>query len=121
MAATIEIEDDAGSPIGSFDWGAILDNSNEKFKFFAKNTGDRDATSVLISIERLNQNDGVDFALLAPDSGGNPGAFTASPLNIGTLASGARVAFWLKVTVGSGTTPGGNPRQFYSQVDYHGT
>lgn len=121
MAATIELENDAGSPITSFDWGAILDNANEAFKFFAKNTGDQNATSVLLSVQRLNQNDGLDFALIAPDVGGNPGSYTASPLNIGTMIPGASVAFWVKVTVPSGTTPGGNPRQFYAQADYHGT
>lgn len=121
MAATVEIQDDAGSPLTSFSWGAILDNTDEEFKFFAANTGDQDATSLLLSVTRLNQNDGVDLALIAPDVGGNPGTYTAAPLNIGTLVSGGSVAFWVKVTVPAGTTPGGNPRQFYVQSDYRGT
>jgi hypothetical protein len=121
MAATIEFEDDAASPLTSFNWGAIQDGADSQFKFFAKNTGDQSATSVIISIARLNQNDGVDLALLAADVSGNPDTFSASPLNVGTLAPGDSVAFWLKVTVPSGTTPKGNPRQFDVVADYQGT
>lgn len=121
MAANVEIEDDASNPITSFSWGAILDNNFEQFKFIAKNVGDQDATSLLLSVVRLNQNDGVDLALIAPDVGGNPGSYAASPLNIGTLIPAASVAFWVKVTVPTGTTPGGNPRQFFISCDYVGT
>lgn len=121
MAANIEVEDDTGAAITSFNWGGIQDGSLLQFKFLAKNTGDADAESVIIDNERLLQNDGVDLTLLALDAAGNPGAFSATPLNIGTMIPGQVVAFWVKVTVPTGTTPGGNPRQFNVVVDYTGT
>lgn len=121
MAATIELENDASAPITSFNWGSIQNGASEQFKFHAKNTGDQSATSILISVTRLNNNDGIDLALLATDVAGNPGSFSASPLNIGTLAPGQSVTFWAKVLVPSGATPAGNPRQFNLQADYQGT
>lgn len=121
MAANVEVEDDTGAAITSFNWGGIQDGALLQFKFLAKNTGDVDADSVIIDAERLNTNDGVDLVLLALDVAGNPGSFSAVPLNIGTMIPGQVVAFWAKVTVPTGTTPGGNPRQFNLVVDYTGT
>jgi hypothetical protein len=121
MAATIEFEDDALSPITSYGWGAIEDGVTLEYKFNAKNVGDQDVTGLLLYIERVTQNDGFDFPLMAPDVGGNPGTYTSSPLSPGTLVPNATYTFWIKVTVPVGTTPAGNPRQFNVRVDYRGT
>lgn len=120
MSANVEIMTDAGDPATSFNWGAIPDGSSEEYQFFAENTGDQNASSVLVSLARLNQNDGVDFALIAPDVGGNPGVYAASPLSFGTLAPTDSTPFWVKVTVPVGTTPGGNPRQFDVVASFKG-
>lgn len=121
MSALVTLEDDTGAGITSYNWGAVADGSALQYKFKAANTGDQNATSVIVSAERLNQNDGFDFALLALDVSGNPGAFSASSLNIGTLTPGQVVSFWVKVNIPVGTTPGGNPRQFNTLVTYAGT
>jgi len=121
MAATIEIQTDAGVPITSFNWGAIGDGDDAEYKFKAKNIGDQDASSVLIFVERLVQNDGVDFASIAEDVGGNPGTYAPTPLNIGSLPAGDEVFFWVDVTVPTGTTPAGNPRQFKTKATWRGT
>jgi hypothetical protein len=121
MAATIEIENDTGSPITSANFGAVDGGSSQQLKFQAKNVGDQDATSVQLSIARLASNDGLDFAQLAVDIGGNPGTFSNSPINVGTMVVGAIYVFWGKVTVPVGETPAGNPRQFDVIAVYTGT
>ena len=121
MAATIEIENDTGSPITSANFGAVDGGSSQQLKFQAKNVGDQSATSVQLSIARLASNDGLDFAQIALDVGGNPGVFGTAPLNLGTMAVGAIYVFWGKVTVPVGATPAGNPRQFDVIAVYTGT
>jgi hypothetical protein len=69
----------------------------------------------------LNQNDGIDFAQIAEDIGGNPGSFGTAPISIGTLNPEDTVYFWVKVTVPSSTTPAGNPRQFNVVARFTGT
>jgi len=121
MAANIQIQDDALDPITTFPFGTIDDGSNAAYKFYVKNTGDTSATSVSATAVRVDGSDGVDFVLLALDSGGNPGTYTASALSLGTIAAGASVAVWAKVTVPSGASPVGNPRQFTLKITYSGT
>jgi len=120
MSAQLEFRSDAEEPLTSFNWGAIDASDFEQFQFICKNIGDQDATSVLIEELRLNQNDGIDFVLIAPDVGGNPGSYAASPLNVGTLAPNEEFPFWAKVTVPTGVNPGGNPRQFRIRAGYKG-
>ncbi len=121
MAATLEIQDDTGAPITSANFGAVNGGANQAIKFTVKNVGDQSATSVQLSIARLASNDGIDFAQIAEDIGGNPGSYGTTAINIGTLATLASVDFWVKVTVPTGTTPAGNPRQFDILATYTGT
>lgn len=121
MASIIELENDAATPITSFDFGVVDAGANDQAKFFLKNIGDQPATSVRVYFERIAQNDGFDFPLMAQDIGGNPDTFEAGPLVFGTVLAGISTAFWVKVTVPGGTTPAGNPRQFNTVVEYSGT
>jgi hypothetical protein len=121
MPANVEIQNDAGVPITTWNFGAVGGGSYTEQKFIIENTGADQATSVGILVERLVQNDGIDFITIAPDSGGNPGTYISGTINVGTLAAGAEYAFWVKVTIPSGTTPRGNPRQFDVVVEYTGT
>lgn len=124
MAAQIELLNDAGEVITSFNFGAIDGGADLAIKFFVKNIGNTPAQSVRVYAQRLSQNDGLDFVQMALDNGGNPGAYTsnlAEGLNVGTLIADAAVAFWVKVTVPTGTTPAGNPRLFDAVVEYTGT
>jgi hypothetical protein len=106
MAATIQILDDSEEAITSVNFGAI--------------DGGDSATGASLELERAAGSDGVDNCLLALDSGGNPGTYSAGPISLGTIAAGAQVAFWVKVTPPNGTTPAGNPRQFDFKVRYSG-
>jgi hypothetical protein len=121
MAANIQLQDDGQDPITYFPYGTISGGANATYKFYVKNVGDTAATSVLVSALRVDGSDGVDFVLLALDVSGNPGSYTASALSLGTLAAGDSIAIWAKVTVPSGTSPAGNPRQWSLAVDYSGT
>jgi hypothetical protein len=121
MAANIELTDDAGNIITSFNFGAINGAANLALKFQIKNLGDSAANSVRLYAQRLMQNDGVDFVELAKDNGGNPGTYTTAALDFGTMAAAAIEVFWAKVTVPLGTTPAGNPRQFDCICEYTGT
>ncbi len=121
MSAIIEIQNDAGTPVTSYNLGAVAGGANQAAKFIAKNTGNQSATSVSIYAQRLASNDGFDFVQIAPDVGGNPGAYQTTALSIGTLIADAEYVFWVKVTIPSGTTPAGNPRQFDLLAEYSGT
>lgn len=121
MAAQLVLTDDAGVVIPSFGFGAIDGGSNSALKFQIMNTGDGPATSVRLSIVRLMQNDGLDFAEISRDNGGNPIEYSDQPIDFGTIAAGETIVFWARVTVPMGTTPAGNPRQFDALVEYTGT
>ena len=120
MAARLEIQDDAGNALTSNNFGAVWGNATTQSKFVLKNVGDNEATSVSIALTRLAQNDGVTFVTIALDVGGNPGTYGTTPLSVGTLAAGASVTFWGKITVPTGATPTGNPRQFSFLVNFSG-
>ena len=120
MAAVIEIENDAGTPITSVNFGAINGGSSQQLKFILKNTGTESATSVQLSVARLASNDGIDYASIAEDFGGNPGAFGTDIINVGTMIAEATKEFWVKVAVLTGTTPAGNPRNFNINCEYTG-
>jgi hypothetical protein len=120
MAATIQILDDSEEAITSVNFGAIDGGDSDQLKFYAKNAGSDAATGASLELERAAGSDGVDNCLLALDSGGNPGTYSAGPISLGTIAAGAQVAFWVKVTPPNGTTPAGNPRQFDFKVRYSG-
>lgn len=121
MSAVLEIENDAGTPITSANFGAVNGGANQALKFNVKNVGDQSATSVQLSIARLASNDGLDFAQIAEDIGGNPGPYGTVTLNLGTMIANAVISFWCKVTIPTGTTPAGNPRQFDLVATYTGT
>ena len=120
MAAVIEIENDAGTPITSANFGAIDGGTSQQLKFILKNTGTESATSVQLSVTRLASNDGIDYASIAEDFGGNPGAFDTAVINVGTMIANTVKAFWVKITVPTGTTPSGNPRQLSINCVYTG-
>jgi hypothetical protein len=121
MSAIIEVQNDAGTPITSFNFGAVEGGAYQQAKFIAKNVGNQDASSVSLYAQRLAANDGFDFVQIAPDIEGNPGTFQSGSITIGTLAANAEYTFWVKVTIPSGTTPAGNPRQFDIITEYSGT
>lgn len=121
MAASIELANDAGQIISSFNFGAINGGGNLAIKFQIRNQGNSSANSVRLFAQRLMQNDGLDFVQLAKDNGGNAGEYTTQALDFGTMEAGAVAIFWAKVTVPVGTTPAGNPRQFDAVVEYTGT
>jgi hypothetical protein len=112
MAAVLELEDDASVPITSANFGAVNGGAYQELKFILKNVGDQSATSVQLAIARLAANDGIDFAQIAEDIGGNPGAYSTVAINVGTLVALATKVFWIRVTVPLGATPAGNPRYF---------
>lgn len=120
MSAVVDVQNDAEVTITSDNFGAIAGDAYVQHKFCAKNTGDQDATSVVISISRLSGNDGLDYVLLAPDSGGNPGSYATADLVVGTMVPDAEYWFWVKVTIPLGATPAGNPRQFNILATYSG-
>lgn len=120
MAANVQIQDDAGSPLTSSNYGAINASSNQAKKFRVQNVGNQNADSVQIYLQRLGGNDGLDFAQIAPDADGNPGTYGTANLVIGTMVPDAIVYFWVKATVGANVTPAGNPRQFSILVNYSG-
>ena len=121
MPAQIDLENDAANPITSYNYGSIGGGISEARKFIAANSGNTDAASLSLFINRIAQNDGVDFVQIAPDVAGNPGAFSSAALVVGALAAGASVPFWVQVTVPVGTSPFGNPRQFNVIAEYTGT
>lgn len=123
MSANIEIQNDAGVPVTSHNFGAVRGGESQQAKFKAANVGNQLASSVSIYVQRLGGNDGLDFVKITPDAGGNPSEinYASSPLSIGDLAAGATYEFWVKVTIPTGTTPAGNPRQFDIIAEYSGT
>jgi hypothetical protein len=121
MAANLEIQNDAGVPITAWNFGTVAGGSSTQAKFYVENTGSNDAESVQIVIERLVQNDGVDYVEIALDSGGNPGTYQTGAINLGTLAAGAQQAFWVRQTIPAGATPQGNTRQFLFGTEYTGS
>jgi hypothetical protein len=121
MAANIEIQDDTGRALTSFNFGAVNGGANDQRKFRIQNVGNSDAVNVSLFLQRLNANDGLDYAVLAEDINGNPGEFTRNVITVGSLPAGAIKYFWAKVIVPVGTTPAGNPRQFDAVVQYTGT
>jgi len=124
MASQIELQDDTGTSITNFDFGAIDGGDDLEIKFYVKNIGATSANSVRVYAQRLSQNDGIDLILMAFDNGGNPGSYISTlseGLAFGTIAAGESQPFWIKVTVPTGTTPAGNPRLFNIMVEYTGT
>lgn len=121
MAANLEIQNDAGEPITSVNFGAVDGGGDGEQKLALQNIGDSASASVQLTVRRLAQNDGIDYASLALDIEGNAGEYSAEALAIGDLAANATIYFWVKVTVPAGTTPAGNPRQFDIFATYTGT
>jgi hypothetical protein len=117
----LEIENDAGTPVTTIDFGAIFGGNYDEKKLIVKNVGDTPATSVLIQASRIYQNDGIDNAFLAIDESGNPGEYTVYPITVGTLAAGATYTFWVKIVIPSGESPAGNPRQLNLIAKYQGS
>ena len=121
MPAFLQMQSDAAVPITSWNMGAIDGGTVSQQKFLVENTGSDPAEDVEISADRLVQNDGIDFAAIAPDAGGNPGTFQTSPILVGTIAPGDIVAFWLRISVPVGTSPAGNQRLLEVGPVYNGT
>lgn len=81
-------------------------------KRFVENFGDADADDLTVTITQIGTNDGDDYAQLAPDSGGSPGAWTTSPLTFGTLGDGLTAPFWVREVVPAGRSADNNPRRY---------
>lgn len=121
MPAFLQMQSDAAVPITSWNMGAIDGGTVSQQKFLIENTGSDPAEDVEVSADRLVQNDGVDFAEIALDAGGNPGTYQTAPLLIGTVAPGQVLAVWLRITVPFGTSPAGNQRLLDFGPVYNGT
>lgn len=121
MSANLVVENDASAPITSTNYGSIGGGDTQQKKFRVENQGDQPATSVQVFLQRLLQNDGLDFSQLALDVNGNAGAYQSGLLNLGTLSPGDVAVFWVQVSVPNGTSPAGNPRQFDIIAEYSAT
>lgn len=107
------LDSDGATVITSEDLGSILSpGSSSNTKLFVENTGDQTAQTVTVEIEQVGTNDGDDYALLAPDVAGSPGAFVTTPVSLGNIAAGAKTAFWTKATLVAGLSAIGNTRQY---------
>lgn len=121
MATNVELQDDAGEPVASFNYGTAQDGLPIIRKHFVKNTGTIAATDISIILARLLSNDGSDFVIFAEDDGsGNPDTFNKTTINVGTLQPMESYPFWVKIQAGNGVSPEGNPRQFRVRVPYRG-
>ena len=114
MPASLQfLASDGTTVITTDNEGAIPSpGSSTATKYFVKNVGDVQCTNLVLSLVQVGSNDGVLYALIAPDSGGSPGTFGTSNITIGTLAAGASQAFWAKSTLTAGLTPNNNPRRW---------
>lgn len=121
MSATLQIQDTASNPLTSNSWGIIAANTNSAVKFFLANIGTDEATDAVLTPLRLGGSDGVDNVSIAPDVSGNPGTYQSIPLTLGTIAAGAKTAFWVKVSAPAFANPSGNPRQFDVNFTWFGT
>jgi len=114
MAASIRfLDSDAATVITSEDLGSILSpGSSSNVLLYVENTGDQTAQDIEVSIEQVGTNDGDDYALLAPDVAGSPGAFATTPVSVGDIAAGTSEPFWVKATLVAGLSAEGNTREF---------
>lgn len=86
--------------------------TSTQLKRFVENYGDVQADELTVTITQVGLNDGDDYAQIAPDSGGSPGAWTTSPLTFGTLINSATAPFWVRENVPAGRTADNNPRRY---------
>jgi hypothetical protein len=121
MPATLEIQDDAGNALTSFNFGAVDGGAYLQQRFRVQNIGDSQADSVELYLARLGANDGLDFAELAEDASGSPDTYTTNPITLASLAASAIAYFWARISIPSGSTPAGNPRQVDWFVKWRGT
>jgi hypothetical protein len=114
MPASLRFLDTDGvTVITTEDLGSILSpGSSANTKLWVENSGDQTAESVTVEIEQVGTNDGDDYALLALDVAGSPGAFVTTPLSLGNIVAGAKTAFWAKVTLVAGLSASGNTREY---------
>jgi hypothetical protein len=114
MSASIRFLDSDGvTVITTEDLASILTpGSSSNHQLYVENVGDQIAQSVSVTNEAVGTNDGVDYALLAPDVAGSPGAFATSAVSLGDIAAGAKQAFWAKATLVAGLSAEGNTREY---------
>lgn len=79
-------------------------------KVWVENFGDQSLQTTILTITAVGTNDGSTYLKIAPDSGGSPGTFVTTPLSLGTIVAGAKVAVWFKIQLPSGLTPDMNQR-----------
>lgn len=90
----------------------VSPGSSANKKLWVENFGDQTAQAVTLTLEAVGTNDGDDYAYIAPDSGGSPGAFVQTSMNLGDIASLAKVAVWTKITLPGNLTADNNPRRY---------
>ena len=114
MAASMRFLDTDGvTVITTENLGSILSpGSGANTKLFVENVGDQTAQGVTLAIEQVGTNDGDDYALIALDVAGSPGAFGTSAISLGNIAASAMQAFWVKATLVAGLSSEGNTREF---------
>jgi len=112
-AALRFLEDDESTITTSEALGNVQSpGTSTPIKRFIENFGDQDAEDLILTIVQVGNNDGDDYAQIAPDSGGSPGTWTTSPIVFGTLPDSATAPFWVRANVPAGRTADNNPRRF---------
>ena len=114
MSASLRfLDDDESTVITSENLGNLASpGTSTPAKRFVENNGDEDAQETTLTITQVGNNDGDDYAQLAPDVAGIPGTWTTVPLAFGTLGIAGTMPFWVRVSVPAGRTPDANPRRF---------
>lgn len=114
MSAALRfLDDDETTVLPSDNHGNVqTPGTSTPVKRFVENFGDEDADELTVTIIQVGNNDGDDYAQLAPDSGGSPGTWTTSPLTFGTLIDGGTAPFWVRENVPAGRTADNNVRRY---------
>lgn len=114
MPATLRVIDTDGSTIiTAINFGNVDTPGETSDKLiYVENFGDETAQDVSFTLEAVGTNDGDDWALIAADSGGSPGSYDTTAIDLGDILSLNRVAVWAKVALPSGLTSDNNPRRF---------
>lgn len=86
--------------------------TSTQVKLFINNFGDQTAQNTTVALQQIGTNDGFTYGQIAPDVSGSPGVFGNATLNLGSIAAGSKVPFWVESVLISGLTADGNARRF---------
>lgn len=113
MAAEIRFLDtDESTVITTLYLGQVPTPGLQPKKLFVENIGDATAQDLTVSLQELNNSDGIDFAQTAVDNSGIPGPFQEAALDLGDLLPGETVALWTRAALIAGITTDNNAREY---------